>query len=127
MSIIPAASDALIISIEYDPAGQWCDMWDNQVIGWETGGTSPQPIVIGTLPPPAGASDPIKSPQWVSIVGAFAVVPNLWRGELADFFDWLSTNNGAQRQLRGSFVSADALNTFANWAQDNPTMVWPGP
>jgi hypothetical protein len=69
----------------------------------------------------------VKSPQWVQVIGKFAIVPNLWRGELEDLWGWLATNNGASRQLRGNFIYDDALNSFANWANDNPTMVWQGP
>jgi hypothetical protein len=119
---VTAQADQLVISIEHAPDGSWCDMWDNQVIGW-TDDPAPQPMIVGGLPPASATTDP-PSPQWVSVIGDFAIVPNLWRGNLPDLFDWLS---GGTRKLRGTFLFEGPLNAYANWAQDNPTLVWPGP
>lgn len=127
---IAAVDRDMIISIEYAPDNSWCNMWDNEVVAWlidTEGGGEPLPQVIGTLPPEKTGTDPILSPQWARLRGTAIIVPNLWRGEVADFFDWLSTNNGASRQLKGNFLDATPLNAFADWANDNPTMVWPGP
>lgn len=127
---IAATNQDIIISIEYAPDNSWCDMWDNEVVAWliDTAGGDPQPQVIGTLPPVKMGTDPICSPQWARLRGSAIIVPNLWRGDdLADFFDWLASNNGANRQLRGNFLDAGPLNAFNDWANDNPTMVWPGP
>jgi hypothetical protein len=49
--------------------------------------------------------------------------PDLWRGNIADFFDWLSGNNGAHRLLEARFgVSAPAStpSTTGRWR----TSIW---
>ena len=129
---IPRQTGDLIISIEYDPssAHAWCDMWDNEVLGWiidPSGVAQPLPSVVGSLPPVRTGADPVKCPQWVHFRGIAVIVPNLWRGHVADFFTWLATGSGAQRQLRGAFLDHVPLNSFLAWAARNPTLVWPGP
>jgi hypothetical protein len=131
MSVVVGDPADLVISIEYAPDGlAWCDMWDNSILAWtidETGAAEPKPNVVGALPPAAPDTDPIKSPQWVHIRGGAAIAPDLWRGSLAKLWEWLATNNGAARQLRGNFVHGGPLNSFANWAAANQALVWPGP
>jgi len=37
----------------------------------------------------------------------------------ADFFTWLATNNGANRELRAEFASASLRNHFDNWSRSH--------
>lgn len=127
---IAATNQDIIISMLYAPDNSWCNMFDNEVVAWlidTDGASAPQPQIIGALPPAVDTA-PILSPQWARLRGSAILVPDLWRGDdFADFFDWLASNNGANRQLKGNFLDAGPLNAFNDWANDNPTMVWPGP
>jgi hypothetical protein len=52
------------------------------------------------------------------------LVPDLWRGNVADFLTWLATNNGATRPLGKRLgVSLGLFNGFDAWASANPTLV----
>lgn len=87
---------------------------------------APEPIIIGHLPAPAPDTSPILSPQWVEFVDPAVLMPDLWRGNLDDFFYWLATDNGAMRLLEGRFgVSSTAYNTFMRRAERNPGLVLP--
>jgi hypothetical protein len=130
-TIVPVSTwhGDLIVSIEYDPAGAWCDMWDNQVLSWlidQTGTVDPVPQTVGSLPPLA--TGPGVNPQWVHLRGRAAIVPNLWRGSIDNLWGWLSTGGAsAPRQLRGNFLDSVPMNSFHRWAAANPELVWPGP
>lgn len=139
MSVIPAIKH-FIISVEYEPVSglDWADMWDNAVLGWmvdDSPGnslqastpTDPQPVVIGSLPPLAPAAvGAVASPQWVSVYKEGVIMPQLWRGNLPGFFEYLSQNHGANRRLRGNFVSDMIAESWAQWAAQHPEFVWDG-
>ena len=129
MNAVPNTEpDDLVIAINYAADGTWADMFDNSILAWtiDDAGATAEPAIVGTLPP-AVDTTPVASPQWVLVHGNSVLVPDLWRGQIDDFFTWLATNNGATRQIRGNFLEATPLNAFAAWAQDNPTLVWAGP
>lgn len=142
MTVIPTV-EHFIISMEYEPVSglDWADMWDNVVLGWvvddlptaelrPAGGpdrADPQPIVVGSLPPLApDAAGMVASPQWVSVYKEGVIMPQLWRGNLPGFFEYLSQNNGANRRLRGNFVSDIIAESWAQWAAQHPEFVWDG-
>jgi hypothetical protein len=140
-SAISAIPDELILSFEYgtDTAGiDYVDMWDNHVIGWAVDAAIPPaseacPIIIGALPPvftglaakpPGPGNSPPQYPQWAMVRGAQIVVPDLWRGDLSSFWDYISQIG---RMLRGSFVDARVSNTWTAWSLANPSKLWAGP
>jgi len=132
MSVIAAQPGELVLSFEYDPAtpATWVDMWDNDLVCWlvdESGAAEPIPAVIGKLPPVRTETAPLESPQWVTSWYGGIIAPDLWRGSLDDFFTWLATANGANRRLRGNFMSPAVANAWQVWADRNPERVWPGP
>jgi len=52
------------------------------------------------------------------------VVPNQWRGDVSDFLDWLSTNNGAHRPIASRLSRSPRLiNAFDDWTRRNPELV----
>jgi hypothetical protein len=120
----------LIISCNYDGTGlEWVDMFDNPALGWlvdETTGFS-NPIITGSLPPHAPATDPILSPQWAHIHIDSVFVPDKWRGGVMNFFTWLATNGGAQRKVRGNFMATNLLYALDSWRQQNPGLWNPEP
>lgn len=129
MTVLSAAVGTVIISMEYDPptGANWVRMWDNPVIGWsvDPGVTEPEPIIIGSLPSkPPHSTDPVFSPQWAAYLAeADVIVPDVWRGNLTAFFDFLATNNGAQRQLEGNFVRDEINGVWVQWRSNNPALV----
>jgi len=133
MSVIPAMGHWLI-SVNYDPTGlAWADMFDNVVLGWAVDDATavPLPVIIGSLPPAAPATDPVVSPQWANLwedaTGSGNVlIPDIWRGNLMGLFDWLATNNGATRKVRGNFVKDALATAWGQWAAQHPDLVWDG-
>jgi hypothetical protein len=83
-------------------------------------------IVSGMLPAPAPDTSQIVSPQWAKYLGGSMIeVPNLWRGVCWDFFTWLATNNGAQRQLDKRLgLSSTLYNVFDDWGRANPGLIY---
>jgi hypothetical protein len=128
---VVSTADDIIVACNYDPTGLvWCDMFDNHALAWAidtTGASQPEPVVVGSLPPAPPDTSPVVSPTWVATVANGAIVADKWRGQLYDLFDWLASNNGATRKLRGNFGYVHTMNEWAYWAKDNPTKVWAGP
>jgi hypothetical protein len=118
--IVPNAGRDLIISMNYDATGLvWVELFDNAPLGWAVDDTDishPEPVVVGSLPPAPADTGAIRSPQWAQYTGGFAVVPDLVRLSLPEFFNWLATNNGATRQVRSSMKSPDLANAYFGWS-----------
>jgi hypothetical protein len=131
-TVVPAAANTIVISIEYDATGlAWARLTDHQALAWYIDNSQmpmpPRPSINGTLPRTAPDTRPILSPQWAEFVGGPAIfVPSMWRGSINNFFTWLATNNGAHRQLAKGFgISSGLYNAFDNWARRNPDLVLP--
>jgi len=126
---ISATDGSVIITMEYNPADvdgvgpglAWCIIHDNPTIGW-TLATPVAPIILGTMPGAAPATDPVLSPTWAQYVGGTVFVPDLWRGSLMELFHHLSSNNGAQRKLYAKFYSMEVGTAFSQWAQLHPNL-----
>jgi hypothetical protein len=132
-TIVPAAPNTLIISVEYDPTGlSWAKLTDHTCLGWrldDTGLPMPaQPMISdGMLPGPPADTGVVLSPSWVECINAAIVAPGVWRGSIAAFFDWLSGNGGASRKLETQLaVSPTLRNEFDAWAGRNPDLVYQG-
>jgi hypothetical protein len=100
-------------------------MFDNPVQAWiidETGATPAKPIILGELPPAAGDTGDIESPQWAQFVGNAVYIPDKLRTSVAGLFTYLATNNGAHRKLWPEFMDP-TLNGFYNqWREGNPDL-----
>jgi hypothetical protein len=129
-AVVPIAEE-IIITCDYDQTGLlYIDMWDNHTLAWaiDTTGADPaMPVIVGKMPRSPPDTAPVVSPAWIETIADQAIVPDQWRGTLTALFDWLATNNGATRQLRGNFSYVGPMNAWNAWAQDNPDKVWPGP
>jgi hypothetical protein len=130
---VPSAANEALISIEYDETALlWATMYDNHVVAWIVDEAEPQsfepaPRVIGQLPTAAPDTAPVQSPQWALVLTSGTVyVPDQVRLPLAQFFDWLASNGGARRQLRGVFSQNFLVATWNDWAAKNPGAVWRG-
>ena len=103
-------------------------MFDNPVQAWivdETGATPAKPIILGELPPAAGDTGDIQSPQWAQFVGNAVYIPDKLRTSVAGLFTYLATNNGARRKLWPEFMDP-TLNGFYNqWREGNPDLAAP--
>ena len=122
--IIPNTGRDLIVSFNYDPTGKaWVDCFDNAPLGWAVDDTTlsgAEPIVVGSLPPAAADTAPIELSQWAQYTGGYLVVPDKVRMTPAEFFTWLGTKNGAQREVRGHMKSADMNQAFHQWGGGAP-------
>lgn len=60
-TVIEAAADDYVVSIEYDPTGlAWAHLWDNKVLSWiidETGAAEPVPVIVRQDATRAGRHD----------------------------------------------------------------------
>ena len=85
------------------------------------------PVIVGTAPPPAPDTGGIQSPKWAHFADESLYVPDVWRGQLIDFFTFLATNNGAQRKVRANFRSGRLKGAMDQWSTLNPTLFNPAP
>lgn len=136
MLAISALPGQVIISCNYDPtAKEWVDLFDNPVLGWLVDETQlnpnlgqpvppigEAPVIVGTMPAGAVDTTPIFSPQWAHVVSNRIYVPDIWRGEIADFITWIATNNGAKRKVRGNFSDHNLSNIMYEWSKRNPEL-----
>jgi hypothetical protein len=133
VSVVAASDNDLAIAVSYDSTGLlWADMTDHNVVGWvcdDTGqASSALPCIVGPIPATPPLTLPVVSPRWAVILGnGQEVVTELgWRGPLPALFDWIATNNGAQRLLRGQFSYSTNQVAWSQWASANPQLVWSG-
>jgi hypothetical protein len=133
MAAVPSMANEAVISVNYDPTGLvWADMFDNHVVAWIVDEVEPQsfepaPRILGSLPPAPPDTAPVLSPQWGLVLSQGMVyVPDQVRLPVHQFFDWLATNNGARRKLRGLFSQQFLGTTWIDWAAANPGSVWGG-
>jgi hypothetical protein len=123
----PATDKSVLITCEYNdaPVGDvgtglaWVILHDNDILGWMIG-EPVTPIILGSMPAAAPATDPILSPAWGQYTGGMVFVPDKWRGALAAFFSHVATNNGAQRKVYADFYSPDIASAWRQWAGGNP-------
>jgi hypothetical protein len=118
--IVANTNRDLIVSMNYDPTGEaWVELFDNQPLGWAVDDVDiahPLPVVVGSLPPVAADTAPILSPQWAQYSGGYIVVPDVVRLPPAEFFNWLKSNNGANREVRSSMKSTDLNQAYRQWS-----------
>jgi hypothetical protein len=128
---VQAALGSAIIGCYYDPTGlAWVSLRDNQTLAWMVDQNNPQavptPVVVGTLPTSGPGTGAVVSPPWVQVFpNGQAVVPDVFRGSIAEMLTWIATNNGAQRQIYGDFNSTVVAIGWNQWAANNPTLVLP--
>lgn len=144
MAVIPPTAGEIVLTFLYG-ADSVVDMYDNHVLGWYFNDTSstddpsaPWPCIVSPLQPPgtmtykppgsgggeggSGGMD-ILSPVWVAIFREKAVAAHgVWTGSPVSVFDFIATNNGAQRKLRGNFVFPLVVTAWAQWKSRNPGM-----
>jgi hypothetical protein len=125
MPVFPSLDGSVLITVEYndDVAGEpgkvWAILHDNSILGWTD--TQPVvPVIIGSLPAAAPATDPILSPLWGQYVGGMVFVPDMWRGPVAAFFTAVASNNGATRKVYANFFTPELASAFQQWARTNP-------
>jgi hypothetical protein len=123
--VLPSTDKSVLITCGYnddvygDPGLVWVILHDNDILGW-TVGEPVVPIILGSLPPAAPATDPILSPVWAQYSNGTVFVPDLWRGALAAFFTHIATNNGAQRKVYANFYTSELASAWRQWAGGNP-------
>lgn len=119
---------ASVLVMTYDPTGtQWVRVSSWPIIAWTydlSNPVNPKPMTIGNpikTPPSTGA---IASPAWAYCLGPDAVFVSdefdEWRGTLAEFFDWIATNNGASRKVDAWFTWPALLNVWNKWSYGKP-------
>jgi hypothetical protein len=144
MTVIPAQPNDLVITMQYfeDDGGEVVEMWDHHVIGWYFGNsTNPNdawPCIVSdipggvamTKPDPPEPSGEVQSPPWIAVfcqgdtpVKAIATY-GIWTGSPAAVFDYLATNNSANRRLKSNFVYPPVMVAFSQWRNANPNNVW---
>ena len=77
------------------------------------------------MPPAAPNTTPVLSPSWLVREGGPAGIvfaPDMMRGTPHQLFDFLASNNGAQRQLYGDFADRVLATAWAAWAAGNPSL-----
>jgi hypothetical protein len=128
-TIIPAAPTSTIITVEYndavwgEPGLAWAILHDNQPIGWNVGGATAQPVVLGTMPAAPPDTGAILSPLWGQVIfTGTMLLPDMFRGTPEECFTFLATNNGARRQLYANFASSALAMAWSQWAANNPTL-----
>jgi hypothetical protein len=125
---VAPATGSWLISCLYDPeqplAAVVC--LDNPVLAWlvdETGAAAPVPVVLGTVAPAVDTS-PVHSPPWVVREGSSMwFVPDLVRGSAHQMFNFLTGNNGVQRQIYGDFADPVLAAEYKQWGEQNPSLV----
>jgi hypothetical protein len=135
MLAITAQAGQVIISCSYDETGlAWVDLFDNPVLGWVLDDSSvttlskptptifEAPVIVGLMTPAPTDTTPILSPQWVHFAHGIIYVPDLWRGNVADFLTWMATNNGAQRKVRANFTDPTLTNVMYEWGKRNEAL-----
>jgi len=125
---VPPMDETVLITCEYDPPTgvAWAILHDNPVMAWlvDASGASPQPVILGSKPPPPPETAPVLSPAWAVITKAEAdvFVPDVWRGDIRGFFSLVASNNGAQRPIYANFANDMLASAWNNWALGNPTL-----
>lgn len=142
MTVIPAQSDDLVITLRYyaDDVGDVVEMWDNHVLGWYFGNAiNPNdawPCIVNYIPEAAVYAPPteppvsgeVQSPPWIAIFGQKAVAAyGIWTGSPTAVFTYLATNNAANRRLKSSFVYPELMAAWAQWCVGNPNYIWAPP
>jgi hypothetical protein len=100
-------------------------MFDNPVQAWivdETGAAPAKPVILGELPPEAGDTGDIQSPQWAQFVGNAVYIPDKLRTSVAGLFTFLATNNGAHRKLWPEFMDPMLQGFYNQWKEGNPDL-----
>ena len=135
---IPNTDGSAIITFEYDPTGlAWCIMRDNPCVGWgvDPEALTPQapnkpepvaaiPIIAGEMPEAPPDTAPVLSPSWAQFVPAIngVFVPDTRsRGSLVDMFEFVASNNGADRKLWAEFASPQIAAEYSNWRARFPS------
>jgi hypothetical protein len=135
--IIPSAKEEVLLTFQYhEQSGlDWCDMWENHVLGWRVDDEDPtveaEPVIVGAMPVPMDPTDPVLSALW-------AVVPDYQhRGgdlcpryvarhqcRLAVHLD--RDQSRATRRLRGNFCTPPLIEGWRTWSGANPGSVYAG-
>jgi hypothetical protein len=124
MQAIPVVSETIIVSVSY--ADTWCKLFDNEAVGWlvdETGTESPEPVVLGTLPPAGEESG--GPPQWGRFVDPYIVIPDHSRMAFGEFLTWLATSYSLK--IASGMLYPALANYFTQWASQNPDLVQTDP
>jgi hypothetical protein len=116
-----------LISVNYDGTGKaWADVFENTIFGWGIDPADlghPIPIILGSLPPVAPDTMPTFSPQWLwrRAKNNVLIAADIWRGNGAQFFEYLAKNGGAQRKLRNFAPSLQR--DYDEFKRQNPTLI----
>lgn len=139
MTVIPAQPTDLLITLQYfsDDTGDVVEMWDHHVIGWYFGNAvNPNdawPCIVSdipggaamTKPPDPPVSGEVQSPPWIALFGEKAIAAyGVWTGSPVAVFEYLATNNAANRKLKSNFVYPPVMVAFAQWRNANSNYVW---
>lgn len=125
MPVFASTDGSVLVTCEYnddvygEPGKTWVILHDNPILGWSD--TAPvTPVIIGSMPADAPATDPILSPTWAQYVNGMLFVPDMWRGGPAEFFTLVAGNNGATRKVYANFYTPALASAFNQWAQTHP-------
>jgi hypothetical protein len=86
------------------------------------------PVILGTQPELAGPDTaPFFSPPWAIFDASWVFVPDIARGSVLEFFNFISglLGNGdgtMQRKVYAKFSNADLDIEFRQWAANHPTL-----
>jgi hypothetical protein len=123
---IPAVTGSMLLSFEYDPTGlEWAILHDNPVLAWvvdEAGTTNPKPIILGSLPPAAADTGEVLSPAFAAREGGPAgtwFIPDMVRGTASELFNFIASNNGADRKLYANFADTSLIESWNQWVFNN--------
>ena len=124
---IAPTDETTLLTCEYDPPTglAWAILHDNPLMAWLVDPDAvepPAPVILGSLPPAPPETAAVVSPAWASITKGTLYVPDTWRGSVQDFFDYVATNNGAQRPIYANFADDALASAWSNWSLNNPTM-----
>ena len=139
MATAVAATADLLISIEYNDAPTedgtetalaWAILHDNRVMAWlidDTGAAPVAPVILGSMPPAAPDTGEILSPLWAVRDGSTLYIPDVARCSANELFNFIATNNGANRQLYADFADVNMATAWREWASVNPTLALDAP
>jgi hypothetical protein len=125
--LVASRGNDYVLAFEYSAADAQVAIYDEPVLAWSVDDTThvETPVIPGSMPPAAATPAPTK-PQFANLFaaskGMLVIAPDVYRGNLLGFLDWLSQGN---KKLRGAFIAAPAIAAqWQAWAYRNPTKVW---
>ena len=128
---VVATPKSVLISCIYDSTGlEFVMLFDNSLMAWlvdETGAAAPVPVILGAQPEAGPDTTPVFSPSWAVREGPTIFVPDIARGSANEFFNFIATNNGANRLVYANFSDPDLATAWREWITVNPTLALDAP